>query len=368
MNRDPLTDLGLSDEDQEHLARFRFDFDAFRSNREALAAGAFGPERNQLKLPVEKPPAGRVQPWPEGEDREVLAARGRAALEAGEVASLVLNGGMATRFGGVVKGVVEVLPGESFLALKLKDIAAAPGRTPVFLMNSFATDADTKTHLEAHGLGSGVECLTQGISIRCTPEGEVYFGGDGRPSFYAPGHGDVFSTLSGSPGFRAFVERGGKVVMVSNVDNLAATLDPLVIGAHLSHPSPVTVEVAPKNPGDKGGAPAWVDGRVQVIEGFRFPADFDQDQITVFNTNTMSFDVSAFENEPELTWFRADKKVDNAPVVQFERLMGEATSRLDSHYLEVKREGPEGRFMPVKTPADLDELRETIATRLGRSI
>ena len=40
---------------------------------------------------------------------------------------LLLNGGMATRFGGRVKGVVDALPNRSFLALqasRLKALAA----------------------------------------------------------------------------------------------------------------------------------------------------------------------------------------------------------------------------------------------------
>ncbi|MEL6548368.1 MAG: UTP--glucose-1-phosphate uridylyltransferase, partial [Myxococcota bacterium] len=242
----------------------------------------------------------------------------------------------------------------------------APGHTPVFLMNSFATDTDTQAHLRSHSLDSeSIHCVTQGISLRLTHDGEVFIGENGDPSFYAPGHGDVFSTLGSSPEFRRFVEGGGKAVMVSNVDNLAATLEPAVVGAHLDSAAPVTVEVAPKWAGDKGGAPALVDGRVQIVEGFRFPPDFDQDTIRVFNTNTMTFDVSAFTTEPPLTWYRAEKSVDGASVVQFERLMGEATASMDSLYLEVPREGADGRFMPVKTPADLDGLRETIRARLG---
>lgn len=364
MNRTALSALGLASAHLDLLERYRFDEEAFFRNQKALASGEFGPERNRLTSPIQPPPSDAIQRWPSGDP--ALTETGREALERGEVASLVLNGGMATRFGGVVKGVVEVLPGESFLSLKLGDIARAPGHGPVFLMNSFATDANTRTHLRDKGLDADhVHCVTQGISIRLTPEGAPFFDAEGQPSFYAPGHGDVFSTLSGSEAFQRFAEAGGKYVMVSNVDNLAATLDPLVIGAHCSHASPVTVEVAEKYAGDKGGAPAVVDGKVQVIEGFRFPADFDQDQIGVFNTNTMTFDVSAFMEEPPLSWFRADKTVGEQPVVQFERLMGEATASLDSLYLEVPREGPEGRFMPVKTPADLDDLRETIRSRLG---
>jgi UTP--glucose-1-phosphate uridylyltransferase len=45
-------------------------------------------------------------------------------MRRGEVGAVILAGGMATRFGGVVKAAVEVLDGQSFLELKLKDLAA----------------------------------------------------------------------------------------------------------------------------------------------------------------------------------------------------------------------------------------------------
>ena len=77
--------------------------------------------------------------------RARLVARGEAAIAAGEVAALVLNGGMATRFGGVVKGVVPVVAGRpelSFLAVKLAGLRAAG--VPVVLVNSFATVAASR--------------------------------------------------------------------------------------------------------------------------------------------------------------------------------------------------------------------------------
>ena len=58
----------------------------------------------------------------------------------------MLNGGMATRFGGVVKGVVDVIDGRSFLELKLAQ-ARRSGPLPFVIMNSFATDDATKEHL-----------------------------------------------------------------------------------------------------------------------------------------------------------------------------------------------------------------------------
>ena len=58
--------------------------------------------------------------------------------------------------------------------------------------------------------------------------------------------------------------------MVSNVDNLGARVDPVVVGMHLHGRQPLTCEVARKE-GDMGGAPVRVDGKLQLVEGPRFP-------------------------------------------------------------------------------------------------
>lgn len=365
-------DLDIGSTQRELLDRYGFDAEIFTSLRDELRAGRFLPERNRVTDPLEPPTARDLGAWPTSDSADGRACEeaGREALARGEVAVAILNGGMATRFGGKVKGVVEVLDGMSFLGLRLDDIRRAGPDVPVFLMNSFATATATAKHLEEHnyfGLSRDqVHMVTQRISIRLTPEGELFRDGRGELSLYAPGHGDLFQVLAASPAFRAFQARGGKAVMVGNVDNLGATLSAKVVGAHLRAKREVTVEVAPRAPGDKGGAPVLRRGRVEVLEGFRFPATFDIDRVPVFNTNTMWVQAAAVRADYPLTWFRADKEVEGRPAVQFERLMGEVTAFIDSAYLTVPREGPEGRFMPVKTPDDLDAMRPAVRVRLGR--
>jgi UTP--glucose-1-phosphate uridylyltransferase len=70
------------------------------------------------------------------------------------VAILVLNGGMATRFGGGAKGVVSVVesqPRANFLAVKLGQVRMAAHalgtHIPVVLMHSFATQGPSEAHL-----------------------------------------------------------------------------------------------------------------------------------------------------------------------------------------------------------------------------
>ena len=277
---------------------------------------------------------------------------------------------MATRFGGMVKCLVKVVDQHTFLDLKLKNIVDLKSPVPVFLMNSFATDTDTRAHLTACDYcGVGAERLhivAQHVSLRLTPEGKLYRDPKGHLSLFAPGHGDIFEVLANAPAFRRFIASGGKYVLVSNVDNLAATLTPKIVGLHVMGKKALTVEVAPKEPGDQGGAPARVDGKLQIVEGFRFPASFNQDDVPVFNTNTFMINAAQVRADYGLSWFRADKKVDGAPVVQFERLMGEATAFEDAQYLEVPRQGHEGRFLPVKTPDDLTSVRDVVRDKLVR--
>ena len=204
-----------------------------------------------------------------------------------------------------------------------------------------------------------IECFPQHASLRLTPAGELFVHAD-KPEPYATGHGDLTFALRASGVLARFRAAGGKVLYMSNVDNVAATLDPVVIGAHLASGAAVTAEVVRKEPGDRGGAPARVDGRAQIVEAFRFPKDFDQDRLALFNTNTFAFDAAAIDRDFELTYFRVEKTVDDAKVIQFERLVGELTAFLPSHFLEV----PRARFLPVKDPEELDARRADIEALL----
>jgi UTP--glucose-1-phosphate uridylyltransferase len=353
------------------LQRYGFTEIPFEVLRRRLIEGRAGAAQNRVEGRVQPPEAGDLRTLPPlGSDaRRKLSKRGEEAIGNGEVAAVILAGGMATRFGGVVKAAVEVLNGQTFLELKLKDIAAvaerAEAQIPVYLMTSFATDQAIRTMAERLSTARcPIKTFAQFISLRLTPEGELFREDSGALSPYAPGHGDLPFALRRSGILKEFRDHGGRVLMMSNVDNLTATLDPAIIGAHLDSGATLTAEMAPKEPGDKGGAPARVDGRAQIVEEFRFPEGFDQERIPVFNTNTFVLDAAAIDAEFHLTWFAVRKTVDGRPAVQFERLVGELTAFLDSEFLRVERHGPDARFQPIKTPEDLDTERPHIIEAL----
>jgi UTP--glucose-1-phosphate uridylyltransferase len=297
-------------------------------------------------------------PAPGTAEHARLTALGRAALERGEYALIVLAGGMATRMGGVVKALVDAVPGKSFLDLRLREVDVLRERygkaPPLWLMTSHSTDAKIKAALGDRRRGDEVATFLQELSLRLTPNGQLYLGADQRPSEHAPGHGDLPDALKRSGLLERFVARGGKTVMMSNVDNLGGTIDPLILGFHLAHGLPVTSEVVDKLGSDRGGIPVRVDGKPVVLEEFRIPPSFDPASVRVFNTNVFHFDAKALlELEMPWTFFTVTKKVDGSAVIQFERLINEVCSVLPTKYLHLPRTGEHSRFLPVKDNEEL---------------
>src|SRR4051812_9790744 len=95
------------------LERHGFDRNRFYSLSERVASGA--PDDNTVRGVLSAPEPHEIAPLPaSGPERERLEELGREALRAGQVALVVLAGGMATRMGGVVKALVEALPGKTF--------------------------------------------------------------------------------------------------------------------------------------------------------------------------------------------------------------------------------------------------------------
>jgi len=363
----------LDDDTRQILQRYRFDEFEFVELARSLAAGGLT-GGNRLAVDVTPPLDGDlVGMAPHGSvEARRLAAIGQQAIDAGQLAVAVLNGGMATRFGGGVKGVTDALPGRSFLQMFGDKVAGARGggQLPLLLMNSFATAATTRLHLGSTGqlgLGpSGVRCFAQSVFPRLNEDGSLFVGEAGGVSLYGPGHGDFLDSVRAEGIVRWLRDEGVRYLALSNVDNLGAGPDPLILGHHIEAGRALTAEVVHKRPRDRGGAPARVEGHLEIVEDFRFPEGFDPDQIPVFNTNTFLFDIASLDRDYPLDWFQVTKSVEGQPVVQFERLVGQVTSFVDATYLVVPREGIESRFLPVKSPADLEALQPLLLEKFGR--
>ncbi len=361
----------LNEQQLAFLGQYGFDAALLQRWRTDLAEGRLSKDSNAVTGELLAPPPGTIQKLPTRATKAYLELRqrGKAAIAAGQVGVVVLNGGMATRFGGVVKGVVPVLgPSRTFLGLNVEDVLQAQkangGRVAFYAMNSFATDAATRQHFAEHadfGAARGqVEHFTQFVSVRLTQDGGLFRLENGEVSPYGPGHGDFAAAFRSCGALQRFLDAGGRYVLVKNVDNLGARIDPAVLGHHIQSGCDATVEVAPKWPEDVGGSPFLYLGKTQLIEQVRYAPGFDPNIVDVFNTNTFTFNATALDRDFDLGWYYVEKTVEGRKAVQIEHLIGELTAHLSTNFLQVRRNGRESRFLPVKTPEDLDAARDEI--------
>lgn len=354
------------------LVRSGFDAEIFEALRSELAAGTRTAGGNTVQGVVEPPLPSDLATLPApGEPGFAEAVEaGTAALRAGAIGMVVLAGGMATRFGGGVKAAAEAIDGRSFLEVKLGEtqrLADALGaEIPVALMTSFATDEVVGAHVAERRLGQPLR-FCQTAAPRLRPDGRLFLDAAGKASLYGPGHGDLLGAIQASGTLAELIGRGVRSIVVSNVDNLGARIDPAIVGMHVLAGTPLTVEVVAKG-NDTGGAPARVDGRPQLLEAMRFPPHFDQSQIPVFNTNTSLIAVEALFEPVDLTWLVAEKRVGEETIVQFERLYHELSAHVATTFLVVPRQGARGRFLPVKEPTDLAAVQPLLRELLAASL
>lgn len=342
----------------------------FESLAQRYRQGELTAASNRFASGVEPPGPGDISRLPERGTPEhaELVRLGREALERGELGAVILAGGMATRFNyDRPKGCFPIFENQSFLELKVRWIRAVAPQMPIYVMTSFATDDEVQRHFTEHGHfgcpADQVEFFTQYRFPRLRPDGSLYRSADGSEDYAAPGHGDFPQAIAACGLLDSFLAQGGRYLLFSNVDNLGASVDLAIVGWHIRSGHQMTVEVAAKAPGDKGGAPARVNGKLQLVEGFAFPEGFDQDQIPVFNTATYVFSAEALKTPCELPWYVVDKKVEGEAVIQFEHLAGDLSTTLRTGFLEVDRDE---RFIPVKSQADVPEAQAKIRRKLGK--
>jgi UTP--glucose-1-phosphate uridylyltransferase len=346
-----------------------------------LAPGAPPPPKS-LEILSQIPSA----PRPGSSAHARSLALGERALREGQVARVLLAGGAATRFGGGAKATVPVLGEHTFLDLALLDAQQAAQRfgtqVPVAAMTSDAPvgpgpeDANhlvIERYLAQRWRGADVHLFRQAMLPRLvkTDTGwELY---QGVASAAPGGHGDFFRAFRETGVGELLRRRGIRHVLFSNVDNAAATLDPVLLGYHIDQGQPMTMEFTPRrSPGgvlDKGGAPVRVEGRLQLLE------QVDPEQSPFINTNNIWFDVEALlARALELPVQVVKKEVEGQTVYQVEQITADAPSVLDAEgrqvfpmaVVEVPRHDPtESRFEPVKEREDLPRVGARLAQRLG---
>ncbi len=307
--------------------------------------------------PVEDPPALEDLPDAEGPP----------------IAIVKLNGGLGTSMGlSGPKSLIEVKPGVTFLDVIARQ--AAEAQAPLVLMNSFSTDAATRT--------AGVEARTflqsREPKLREDDHTPVEWPDDPALEWCPPGHGDVYVSLAASGTLDALLDEGIAYAFISNSDNLGAVPDACIAAWAAQNDVPFVMEVVRGTAADrKGGhiARRREDGRIVLRETAQTPADDDSftdvGRWRYYNTNNLWVDLRALkrllDNDPagpELPLIVNRRTVDprdksSTPVLQLETAMGAAIGAIEGARAVLV---PRTRFAPVKTTDDLLVVRSDAYT------
>ena len=194
-----------------------------------------------------------------------------------------------------------------------------------------------------------------------------------------PGHGDVYGALRRSGMLGELLERGIEYAMISNSDNLGATLDPRIAAYVAGERVPFLMEVVQGTEADrKGGhiARRRADGQLVLRETAQTPPEDEESfrdyrHWRYYNTNNLWVDLRVLSETLEskagvleLPLIINRKTVDprdssSPPVLQLESAMGAAIGSFPGASLLCV---PRTRFVPVKTTDDLLVLRSDVYT------
>jgi UTP--glucose-1-phosphate uridylyltransferase len=315
---------------------------------------------------------------------ELSSADEAAALE--QFALIKLNGGLATTMGlRSPKSLLPAREGHSFLDIIIGQTLSLRDRygvsLPLILMNSEATQAATLEALAEHpelNDGLPVDFLQSMIpKLDAETLGPVSWPAEPGLEYCPPGHGDVYGALRRSGMLAALLERGCRFAMISNSDNLGATLDPRIAAYVAEQEIPFLMEVIEGTEAErKGGhiARRRADGQLVLRETAQTPPE-DEDSFRdyrhwrYYNTNNLWVDLQALSDMLEdrdgvlpLPLIVNRKTVDprdssSTPVLQLESAMGAAIESFSGSRLLCV---PRTRFVPVKTTDDLLILRSDV--------
>ena len=344
--------------------------ETFRHYYERLRSGEAGVLREDELEPVTDVPA--FEDLPESEE---------APLD--EAVVVKLNGGLGTSMGMTkAKSLLEVKDGLTFLDVIVRQVqalrASSGARIPLVLMNSFATRDDSLAALRRHGdveVDVPLDFVQNRVpKIDAETLAPVSWPANPEQEWAPPGHGDLYPALVASGMLDALLGRGYRWALVSNSDNLGATLDTRILAWLAREDIPFLMEVAERSEQDrKGGHLARrLDGGGLVLREIAqtaeedLPAFQDITRHRYFNANTLWVDLRALHSTLErsggvlgLPMIVNRKTVDpgdksSPAVIQLESAMGAAIDVFDgARALRV----PKSRFAPVKTTNDLLVVR-----------
>jgi UTP--glucose-1-phosphate uridylyltransferase len=295
-----------------------------------------------------------------------LEKRGRELLR--HVAVIKLNGGRATTMGTLVpKGILQAKDGRSYLEIIIRQMAAHRKRwqadIPLILMNSFFTDGPTMEIVNRYDVPVLTFIQNQVPRLHEGSLTPLDTGSD--EDWVPPGHGDVYGSLKSTGLLDDLRRRGCRWAFISNLDNLAACLEPWIIGLLDQRRIDFLLEVTERTPADmKGGTLVVKDGHLDLLEIAQVSPEerdtfMDIERFKVFNTNNVWVDLEALDQLLEkqalnLPIIQNRKHVGGTQVIQLETAMGAAVGSFPrARGLKVGRD----RFFPTKKVSDLFVLQ-----------
>jgi UTP--glucose-1-phosphate uridylyltransferase len=333
-------------------------------------------------------PSAELEPAGDVASLEQLPAADVSRALAG-LAVIKLNGGLATTMGLTrPKSLIEARDGRTFLEIIVGQTLALRRRhgvrLPLVLMDSDATRAETLAALRRFPDlavdGIDLEFLQSMVpKLDASTLAPVSWPASPALEWCPPGHGDVYSALSGSGTLAALRERGFRYAVISNSDNLGATIDPRIAAYVESERIPFLMEVALGTEADrKAGhiARRRSDGQLVLREIAQTPPEDEESfrdyrRWRYYNTNTLWVDLGRLAQllatsggALELPLIVNRKTVDprdgsSTDVLQLESAMGAAIGSFEGARVLLV---PRTRFVPVKGTDDLLVLRSDVYT------
>jgi UDP-N-acetylglucosamine/UDP-N-acetylgalactosamine diphosphorylase len=297
----------------------------FRATQQAT------PEIPKLEAPeVEALPESGGSP----ERRAEARARGDALLREGRVALMVVAGGQGTRLGFPgPKGLYPLGPvsGRTLFALQAQRIRRLRERTgaaiPWYVMTSEATDAATRRAFDEAGFfglpARDVFFLRQGMVTSFDFDGKLILERPDRIFVNPDGHGGSLTALLDSGALDDMERRGITTIFYYQVDNPMIEIgDPVLLGFHAQSGAETSCKsLRKREPGEKMGVFARIDGRIGVVEYTEITpeqaAARDASGRLVFDAGNLAvhaFEVDfvrgiAAEAESWLPWHASAKKI-----------------------------------------------------------
>ncbi|HTY22259.1 MAG TPA: UTP--glucose-1-phosphate uridylyltransferase [Desulfomonilaceae bacterium] len=295
-----------------------------------------------------------------------LEQRGRRLLQ--RVVVIKLNGGRSTTMGGgVPKGVLRAKNGLCYLEIVIGQVQALckKWRTeiPLVLMNSFFTQGPTMEVVKRFDLP--IFTFVQNEVPRLAEHAMVPLETGTEEDWAPPGHGDIYAGLYRDGLLEKLIKQGYRRAFISNLDNLAASLEPWIVGLIEEQGIDFLLEVTDRTSADrKGGTLIVRNGKLDLLEIAQVSPEqreefMDIERFSVFNTNNVWVDLTALselivKGSLGLPLIQNHKNVMGNRVIQLETAMGAAVGSFpNARGLKVDR----SRFFPTKKVSDLFVLQ-----------